>query len=646
MDVKVFKSGKIEKYVLNNYVPLLKYDEKIGYDKGTYNNEFSFSESDGSSYFVKKIDINERIVGLGEKAKRVIKNREHLIFYNYDQGGYKRDDDPLYVSIPFFISISNDITGYFINSPARVEIDIGIKDYNKIEVKVDDSGFELFVIHGESLEDTIKEYTQLTGKTFIPPKWALGHQISRYSYYPADTVLKIVKEYKKFIDVSAVYLDIDYMNKYKIFTFDEKKFPDVQKFKESLNNMGTKLITIIDPGFKLDQNYPEFVKGIGNYVMNTNDEIYISKLWPGNSAFLNFIDDKSYNYWKECIKGFAENVDGIWLDMNEPALFNEEKTIAHDALHYNHSGFIEHSKIHNLYSLLEVRATYEALKEVKDEVFILSRSGYPGIQKYAAIWTGDNSASEDDLRLQISMIISMNLSGIMVCGCDLGGFFGWSNPELISKYYKMAMLFPFYRNHKVKEGNDQEIFHMPEKYKKEIKETVEERYKFIDYIYSLIQESNSDGIPVIRPLFYDDPYDDTSYYIEDEYMLGNILYAPDISSNDIYLPDGKWLDLKTFDEYDGHNYVKRKNLSLYLKKNSAVIYEGNVIIYGSGTFKLFYNGEIDIYSESNTIKFSREINNVIIPLEKDLKATGRNVKYDYKEHYTLISGGISKIELK
>ena len=645
MDIKAFKSGKIEKYVINNYSPLLKYDEGTDYSKAIENNEFLFTESGGSSYFLKKLDISERIIGLGEKAKRLIKNREHLIFYNYDQGGYKRDDDPLYVSIPFFISVSENITGYFINSPARVEIDIGLKDYNKIEAQIHDYGFELFVIHGDSIEDVIKEYTKLTGKTFVPPKWALGHQISRYSYYPSDTVLKIVKEYKKFIDVSAVYLDIDYMEKYKIFTFDKEKFSDVSKFKENLNNIGTKLITIIDPGFKVDQHYPEFINGMGNYVMNSNDEIYTSKLWPGNSAFLNFIDDKSYNYWKECIKRFGENVDGIWLDMNEPALFNEERTIAHDALHYKNNEFLEHSKIHNLYSILEVKATYEALKEIKKEVFILSRSGYPGIQKYVAIWTGDNKGTEDDLRLQISMVISMNISGIMVCGCDLGGFFGWSSPELITKYYKMAMLFPFYRNHKVKEGNDQEIFLLPEKYRKEIQETVRERYKFIDYIYSLIVESSNEGVPVIRPLFYNDPYDEASYYIEDEYMLGNILYAPDISSDDVYLPDGTWLDMKTFEEYQGHIYIKRKDFSLYLRKDSAVIYDGKIIVYGSGNFKLFYDTPINITAEANIVKFSREVNNVIIPSEKDLKIIGETVKYERKEHYSLISGSISEIKL-
>ncbi len=645
MDIQIFKSENIEKYVINSYSPVLKYDKDISYKKAVYNNDFSFIESDGSTYFLKNLEITERIIGLGEKAKRLIKNREHLIFYNYDQGGYKRDSDPLYVSIPFFISVAENITGYFINSPARVEMDIGLKDYNKIEVKVDDSGFELFVIHGDSIEAVIKEYTKLTGRTFVPPKWALGHQISRYSYYPADTVLKIVEAYKKFIDVSAVYLDIDYMEKYKIFTFDREKFPDIKKFKENLNNMGTKLITIIDPGFKVDQHYPEFVNGLGNYIINSNEEIYTSKLWPGNSAFLNFTDEKSYNYWKECIKRFGENVDGLWLDMNEPALFNEERTIEHDAMHHTDKGFIKHSKVHNLYSLLEVKATYEALEEIKKEVFILSRSGYPGIQKYAAIWTGDNMGSEDDLRLQISMVISMNLSGVMVCGCDLGGFFGWSSPELITKYYKMAMLFPFYRNHKVKEGNDQEIFLLPEKYRMQIQGTVAERYKFIDYIYSLIKQSSNDGIPVIRPLFYNDPYDEASYYIEDEYMLGDILYAPDISSNDVYLPAGTWLDLKTFMEYDGHSYVKRNKFSLYLKKNSAIIFDGNIIVYGTGNFKLFHDDWIDINAGPNFIKFSREINNLIVPSKNDLEISGKNMKYEKKEHHIVISGKISEIEM-
>ncbi|SMD31460.1 alpha-glucosidase MalA [Picrophilus oshimae] len=645
MNIKILKSENIEKYIINDYKPLIKYDENIKYNDANVKPEFNFYELDGYSYFEKNFDIKERIIGFGEKAKHIIKNRERLIFYNYDQAGYTRDSDPLYVSVPFFISVSNNITGYFINNPSRIEIDIGLKNYNKIEAKIDDSGFELFVIHGNSIEDVIKTFTEITGRTFVPPRWALGHQISRYSYYPDRTVINVVKEYRKYIDVSAVYLDIDYMDDYKIFTFDKERFPDIKKFKEELNAMGTRLITIIDPGFKIDQLYKYFINGIGKYVINSNNEIYISRLWPGNCAFLNFLDADSYNYWKSCVKEFAENVDGIWLDMNEPALFNDERTISGSALHYTNNGFIKHSKIHNAYSLLEAKATYEALKEIKDEFFILSRSGYPGIQRYAAIWTGDNKASDDDLKLQISMIVSMNLSGIMICGCDLGGFFGYSSPELISRYYKAAMLFPFFRNHKVKEGNDQEIYLLPEKYRNEIIETVNERYKFIDYIYSIIKLSSLTGVPVIRPIFYNDPYDETAYYIEDEYMLGDVLYAPDISDTEVYLPSGRWINITTFEEFNGKSYIKRDKNSIFIKLNSAVIYDGSIIIYGNGDFKLYYPDELLIKAGEDSIIFSRPVKSVIIPLKK-AKATGDNIKYEYNDKYTKISGNLKEIKFQ
>ncbi len=616
-EIKTMSSDYCKKIIINNDKPVINFDS-ISLKEDNQNIDFNIDYDDENKYITvkKNLNQNEKIIGLGEKAYDILKNRHNFTMYNSDPGGYRRYDDPLYTSIPFLISISENIKGIFINSTSRVDIDIGITEYDKLIIKIYNKSAELYIFDSDNFDSLYQNYTNLTGKTFVPPLWAIEHQISRYSYYPEDEIYDIIDNYKKYTDVSVIYLDIHYMDKFKIFTFDKNKFPDNERLLNNLHKRGIKLVTIMDPGIKLDQNYEIFKNGLGNYIENSNGEIYTSKLWPGNCAMPDFFNEKAYNWWKSEIKNFIKNTDGLWLDMNEPSLFNEFKTIDPEALHNINGNKVKHKHLHNAYAYFEAKATYEAMKEVKNDVFIVSRSGYAGIQKYAAIWTGDNTSSEDDLKLQISMAVSLNLSGVSICGCDLGGFTGQSSPELITKYYKMALLFPFYRNHKDKFSNDQELYKLPELYRNEIINSIKKRYELIDYIYSVIYESHLYGYPVIKPLFYYDINDIDAYYINDEYILGNLLYAPQIYGNnrELYIPAGKWLNINDFSIISGNKYITSDaKYPLYLKNNSMLIINNKLIVFGKSKLIIYRdNKEIRIESDGKNIRSNYTLNYDII----------------------------------
>jgi alpha-glucosidase len=616
INIKTYTCKDYNKVSINSDAPAVKFDENTSLAPTGNINIFSdiyYDDDDGCLVIRKPYKIGEKFFGLGEKAFNILKNRGIYTMYNSDPNGYSRGKDPLYLSVPFLISTyDKSITGLFVNSAAKIRFDLGIKIYDKVEIRVYNKSCEIFIFNESNLETLYEKYSRLTGRTFLPPEWAIGHQISRYSYYPDNVALETVKEYKKYVDVSAIYLDIDYMQDFKIFTFNSERFPEPDKFLDELHRENVKLVTIIDPGIKLDQNYDVFTSGIGNYMENKNNEIYTSKLWPGNCAIPDFFKENAIKWWKSQIKNFIKKTDGIWLDMNEPSLFNDFKTIDGEALHNIDNKMLEHMYVHNAYAYYQVKATYEAIKEVKEEAFIVSRSGYAGIQKYAAIWTGDNKSSDDDLKLQISIVTSLNLSGIPMSGCDLGGFMGETSPPLIEKYYKMALLFPFYRNHSYKYSIDHELFNMPSINRDSIIKSVNLRYKLFDYIYSIIYEAHKLGHPAVRPMFYYDISDDDSYYINDQYILGTLLYAPMIygAKRNVYLPPGDWLDVNNFILYKGRNYYETENdYPLYLKNNSIGIIGNKLIIFGDSTFTLFKgNKETNIIFNSKSLEISEKSN--------------------------------------
>ena len=606
MLIKIYESRNYYRVKIGSYDPVIKFSSpgEAEIDSGSLRNiagnmEVSLAKDSINIQF--DLDPSSHVLGLGERAFGIDRKRKKLISVNKDPGGYVRGVDPIYLPLPFFLQLTDGAClGVFVNHPGKVLFDFGVETYNKSTVTVFDSGCEVFIFKSSSIKDVVRSFIELTGKPFLPPYWSIGHAISRYTYYPASSVLEIIEKYQKFVPVEAVYLDIHYMDRYKLFTWDPAKFGNGREFVEKVHDRGTKIIPIIDPSIKSDQSYSLFVEGMGNYIETPNSDIYHGKMWPGDSVFLDFLNEKSRDLWKKYVTEFHKTgVDGIWLDMNEPTILSEDHLLDANAIHHLDDGSpIIHEKVRNAYPYFQAKATFEALSSVSREPFVLSRSGYAGIQKYAAVWTGDNKSSWDDVKLQISVVTSLSISGVTVVGCDLGGFFSDSDPEMLAAYYRMALFFPLYRNHKTINGNDQEVFLMPSKFRDDIMASVKLRYDFMDYIYSILYNSHSEGVPAVVPLPYEFPLDGDSYYAEDQYMLGTgLLYAPQIyqcrEEREVYLPEGNWLEFWSRKVIKGSAYYRTKEkFPVYIKENSCVVYRKKIIVFGKGKFTLYISGQV------------------------------------------------------
>jgi alpha-glucosidase len=572
----------------------------------------------------KGLRLDEHILGLGEKAFEIERRRISVRMWNNDSYSYGWYSDPLYVSIPFFISVNRGVArGFFIDSCSNVVFDIGVASYDKIVINIPEHSVRIYLIEGPSVERVIENYSTLTGKPFVLPEWALGHQISRYSYYPQDSVVEIVKKYKnQGFPVSCVYLDIDYMEDMKILTWNKERFPNPKSMIKELHSLGTRVAVNIGPGIKIDQDYEIFRKGMGLYCKTPNNEAYVAPLWAGNCVFPDFINDNARKFWTAQIKKFVSSsgLDGVWLDMNEPSVFTKSKTFDEQVVHQRDSGErVEHKLVHNAYSYFESEATFKALEENK-EPFILTRAGYAGIQKYAAVWSGDNVASWENMRLQIPLLLSLSVSGIPYVGCDIGGFIGRSDPELVTRFYEMALFFPIFRNHKGKDGNDQEAFRLPIEYRDRVRKVIELRYSFLPYMVSLAREAHELGHPIIRSLSYEFQKDDDTYAINDEYMIGkSLLYAPGVEKGrkerDLYLPEGKWQSWQgeNSETYEGRRWITtREETPLYVRFGSIVPTKEKIVVWGPSAFVLYEeNASTALKSSGLGLSASKTLNRAI-----------------------------------
>lgn len=522
---------------------------------------WSPSRLGGHAYrFFMRLHIDDRFYGLGEKALPLDRRRYRVTMWNTDAFGYRAGSDPLYMSIPFVIVLRKGMAyGVFFDNTYRSTLDLGATSEEWWSFEAEGGHLDFYIVHGPSMKEVVERYTQLTGRMPLPPLWALGHQQSRYSYYPQARVIEVAERYRgEGIPCDVIYLDIHYMDGYRLFTWDRKRFPSPAEMVERLHKMGFKLVTIVDVGIKLDPGYEAFREGVLRdfFVKMPNGDLYVGRVWPGLCAFPDFTRAEVREWWGNLFKALIEKgVDGIWLDMNEPSIFDvPTKTMDVEALHAEGP----HAKVHNVYALLEAQATYEGLLKLKPgrRPFIVTRAGFAGIQRYAAKWTGDNVADWEHLWLQIPMLLSLGLSGVPFVGADVGGFFGRPTPELLARWYQVAAFTPFCRNHQCMGSYDHEPwFHSPS-VREAIKRVLELRYRLLPYLYSLFYEHYTKGYPVMRPLVFEYQGDEETYQMDDEFLVGPfLLVAPVLKegarSREVYLPAGEWFDFWTGCVYKG-----------------------------------------------------------------------------------------------
>ncbi|MCY0899839.1 MAG: alpha-glucosidase [Firmicutes bacterium] len=507
------------------------------------------------------LDPHEVVLGLGEKTGRLDKRGRRWIQWATDVAPHTEDTDPLYQAIPMFVMAApGGARGVFVANTGRTYQDF--TDPGRARVAVDDGPLTLYCYVGPSLSDVLEQHTRVTGRPMLPPRWALGWQQSRWSYGDEGTVRRIVEEYRRRqIPLDVIYLDIDYMDRFHIFSWDHSRFPDPSGLMADLGREGVRIVTIVDPGVAADDADATYQAGLERdaYLRYVNGRLFESRVWPGLCVFPDFLRPDVRDWWAELTSRWVtQGVAGVWLDMNEPALFGRESGrpdaggYANDVglVHQNQAKqFFPHTAVHNVYALLEAEATYRGLQAAHvDRPFVLSRSGFAGIQQFAAVWTGDNHSWWEHLALAIPMCLNLGLSGVPFVGPDIGGFNEAPTTELFARWVAMGAFFPLARIHTSKDTPDQEPWAFGPEVEAIARRYIVWRYRLLPYWDTLFEEAHRQGAPVMRPLFWEFPDDEDSYRVADEFLVGaQLLVAPvtqpGAAERAVYLPETHWYDV-------------------------------------------------------------------------------------------------------
>ncbi|MEP6940657.1 MAG: TIM-barrel domain-containing protein [Rudaea sp.] len=539
----------------------------------------AFDPANGAVEATKQRPAGELYYGFGEVPLPLSRQQQSFAFWNTDAGNYPPGSGPIYQTIPFFIASHAGLSyGVFFDNTWRSHFDMGASDPARYSFGAGGGDLDYYVFTGgreRSPASVLGEYTALTGRGALPPLWALGYQQSRYSYTPQAKVEEIARTFReKKIPADVIYLDIDYMDGYRIFTWSPTNFPDARGMLATLHGEGFHAVTIVDPGVKFDENYPVYRSGRehGVYVRDAAGSELHARVWPGVCAFPDFTDPQARAWWGDLhAKSLDEGVDGFWNDMNEPAtfpaedatapvtMFDASKTFALDVRHAGDGEPGTHARYHNVFGMQMARATFEGLRKQRptQRPLVLTRAGYAGIQRYAAVWTGDNIASWEHLALTVPMLTNLSISGVPFVGADVGGFNGTPSAELYTRWLQAAVLTPFLRTHSAIDTEPREPWTWGGDSERINKATIELRYRLLPYLYSLFAQAEADGITPLRPLWFEYPRDPKAALVDDQYLVGkDLLVAPVLQAGStkrrIYFPVGSsWLDWWDGSRHDG-----------------------------------------------------------------------------------------------
>ena len=351
----------------------------------------------------KKLNWEKGFYGLGEKYGYINLMDNYTENWNTDVLGlspiHHSAQNAYHTSIPFYIGMNEKKSyGVYYDNSYRTFFDF--KKYSdNVKFKADGGDLDYYFIYGENVAEVVENYGKLTGTVKLPRRDFLGYQQCRWSYMDTEEVLDIAKKLRRNdVPADVIYLDIDYMQGYKVFTVDSKRFEEFKNMTKKLHEMGFKLVVIIDPGVKVEEGYEVYDEAIEKeyFVKDENGEVYVGKVWPGDSSFPDYLRSEVRGWWGELHRKLTDiGVDGIWNDMNEASdMSTETKTLPETTYHIDDKGGKRLQKeIHNLYGHYEAMATYEGLKKIqKTRPFVLTRSASAGTQRYSALWTGDNSS--------------------------------------------------------------------------------------------------------------------------------------------------------------------------------------------------------------------------------------------------------------
>lgn len=576
-----------------------------------------------------QMDEDDVVYGLGEQVRGMNKRGFSYVSYAMDDPVHTENKHSLYGGHNFLIlsrakkeeNLKNQQSfGIFVDDPGKVVFDVGETRWNQLVITAG-KDCVIYIIEGESLKDIAKQFRKLIGQSYIAPKWAFGYQQSRWGYASEEDVREVVKGYHgQGIPLDAVYLDIDYMERYKDFTVDKERFPDFKGLVNEMKSQNIHLVPIIDAGVKIEKDYPIYEEGIreNHFCKDENGENFVAAVWPGKVHFPDVLNSKTREWFGEKYRWLMEQgIDGFWNDMNEPAIFYSEKNLKkvieelismknqnmdlysffhmkdiviglsnsqedYKSFYHDMDGMrVRHDKVHNLYGFNMTRAAAEALDKINPDkrTLLFSRSSYIGMHRYGGIWTGDNQSWWSHLLLSIQQMPALNMCGILYTGSDIGGFGSDTTEDLLMRWMEFAIFTPLMRNHAAMGTRFQEVYQFEDI--ESFRNMIRIRYGFFPYIYSEYMKAVLNDEMYFRPVSFDYPEDEYAVRVEDQLMVGeSIMVAPVYIQNAkgryIYLPEDmmmvrmKSLEDRTFVVMKkGHHYVDiaLNEVVIFVKRN-------------------------------------------------------------------------------
>src|SRR5579859_6449023 len=524
----------------------------------------------GRIHVWKKMPADESYFGLGDKAGPMNRRNRSFTNWNTDEFGWQESSDPLYKTIPFFEGFRNGASyGIFFDNTWRSSFNFGMESRDYYSFGADGGEINYYYFAGPDPKRIIENYTQLTGRSPLPPLWTLGYQQCRYSYYPEKRAYEIVERLRADkIPADTIYFDIDYQDHNAPFTISREDFPHFETMIADFKKVGMHTILITDLHIKQQEHgYPPYETGMKAdvFVKRADGSLFVGPVWPGPSVFPDFTLTKTRDWWGTLYKDFVSmGVAGFWNDMNEPALFERaDKTMPLDVRHRLDDGTsLDHRAIHNVYGMENVRATYDGLRKLQgdERPFVLTRAAYSGAHRYAATWTGDNSSTWNHLNMSTPMLLSLGLCGYTLAGDDIGGFAGSPPADLLTRWFEVGALNPIYRDHTAKGTADQEPWVHGPQHEAIRRRYIELRYKLLPYIYTAVEESSRTGLPFMRPVFLDYPQAEDFYGDNRDFLFGSDLFVAPVTTEmvdpeEVQLPPGDWYDYWTSQQLSSKNKI-------------------------------------------------------------------------------------------
>ena len=573
------------------------------------------------------MEADDIVYGLGETIRGMNKRGWIYKSNNSDDPFHLEEKHSLYGAHNFLLISSADKKrsyALYLDNPGLITYDIGYTKPEELKITLEDFDFDLYLIEGESMRSIVREFRQLIGRSYLPPKWAFGYAQSRWGYRNEDDVRKIAKDYREAgIPIDAINMDIDYMERYKDFTVDEKAFPEFPSFVQEMKKQGIHLVPIIDAGVKIEDGYNVYEDGRakGYFCTKEDGSEFVAAVWPGRVLFPDFLNEEARNWFGEQYKVLLDQgIDGFWNDMNEPAIFYSEDHLKevfeeiedykgknldiisffqlkdlvgsidnnpkdYRSFYHNYKGQrIRHDKVHNLFGYNMTRAAGDAFARLRPgkRTLMYSRSSFTGMHRYGGIWTGDNRSWWSHILMNLQQMPGLNMNGFLYCGADMGGFSADTTEDLVLRWFGVSLFTPLMRNHSAAGTRQQEVtaFEHTDTFRK----LVELRYALLPYLYSEFMKAALKGDMYMMPLSFEYPEDERARNVEDQLLVGeSIMIAPVYQQNAkgryVYLPEEmKLLRFRAWDDYDeevldaGDHYVPLEvnEVAVFLRKDHVL----------------------------------------------------------------------------